>query len=555
MAHDEIQNLVHDLKSKIIRLKRAKLEDEEEYSLGKITLSELRFRAEKHDEEIAKAQDEIDSLQAEHSSMTTSHKKIEIFISYSSKDVDKARLLTQSVETDHIAVWRDEDRLKAGAAFTVQLERAILRSDVVILIVSQSAKESKWVRNETLFAIDANKEIIPVMVEDGISLPFEVYAKQYIKLFTDWNAGIQRLKERLFEIGGEVVTTPPSTSTTFAPKVQKTDPVSLPDVNPFLFGSAVPDNLFFGRNSIITDIRNRIGSVQLQSLSIVANRRMGKTSLMNYIRKQHKSFLGSQHNWVFVYIDMMDARAHTTEDLMQLFRRGIAQQIGHEPWSEKDDGRLPVLSNTFEELADNDYRLVLCLDEWEKVMAYPELDKFIEALRSAGQLSWISMITATARTLLDLYQGGGLSSEFYNIFRTSYLGLMPQNEWVGILKDGFARSGLQVEQTEIDLTQKLAGGHPYLTQLAGSMLWDARRENWDEKEIYERYYAQAEMVFSQIWQRQKLEQNEAVRDVLGLQPCDTVSENTIRELKHRGVLNESGDVFCVPFEDYVKNAD
>lgn len=552
MGQDDVQRLINDLKAKILRHKRAKLDDEEEHGLGHITLSEKRLRLEKHDEEIAAAEVEIQNLETEHISVEPAKvHTFEIFISYSSKDLDKARLLTTSLENDKFTVWRDEDRLKAGAAFTVQLERAILRSDVIILLVSQAAKDSQWVRNETLFAIDANKEIIPVMLEDGVTLPFEVYSKQYIKMFGEWKASYAKLKESILEIKGAVTSSPATTPTTFIPKVQSAPARALPDVNPFLYGSAVPDQLFVGRKSVLTDVRNRIGSINLQSLSIVANRRMGKTSLLNYIRKQYPSFLGNQHHWIFVYVDMMDARAHTTHDLMQLFRRGISRQIQREPWPEQDDGRLPVLSNAFEELAESGYRLVLCLDEWEKVMAYQELDKFIEALRSAGQLSWISMITSTARTLLDLYQGGGLSSEFYNIFKTVYLGLMPEGEWITLLKDGFARSGGQPDQSDIDFAKELAGGHPYLTQLVGSLIWDGRRENWSKKEIGERYSSQAEIVFSLIWQRQNEEQNDGIRTILGLRSGSSLSENTLRELKQRGVLNENGDVFCKPFADYI----
>ena len=76
-------------------------------------------------------------------------------------------------------------------------------------------------------------------------------------------------------------------ATTFIPKVQSVS-VALPDVNPFLFGSAVPENLFVGRKSAINDVRNRIGTVNLQSLSIVAK------ELMEDALEKHEDMLLSE---------------------------------------------------------------------------------------------------------------------------------------------------------------------------------------------------------------------------------------------------------------------
>ena len=59
MLDDDLQSLIRRLKAKIIRHKKFKLDDEEEYAEGKITLAELRFRAEKHNAAIDEAENEL----------------------------------------------------------------------------------------------------------------------------------------------------------------------------------------------------------------------------------------------------------------------------------------------------------------------------------------------------------------------------------------------------------------------------------------------------------------------------------------------------------------
>jgi hypothetical protein len=218
-----------------------------------------------------------------------------------------------------------------------------------------------------------------------------------------------------------------------------------------------------------------------------------------------------------------------------------------------DDGRLAILNECLEDLAVYDrVRLVLLLDEWESVMAYQELDPLIDALRVCGSMGRIGMITATAHRLTDLKEQGKLTSPFPNIFKTAYLGNMPAAEWREVIRAGFARSGRAPRQSDYALVGELAGGHPYLTQLAGSLIWQAGQSGWDETEIRTAFAQQARMIFTGIWQRLSPEQAEAVRMALGLAERSPVADNAITDLKSRGVLTEGGDAFCKPFADFVR---
>jgi hypothetical protein len=283
---------------------------------------------------------------------------MEVFINYSTKDILKAQALSTLLDRDGYSVWRDQDRLRAGGRFTIELERALLRADVVISLVSKNAKESPWVENEILFALDHSKPIIPIMLEPEIGLPLSLYGKQHIGIFKDWNLGYEKLNAELKKLA-EIQQAPSSTLTIEVPVTTLQEPQLDIDVDPFLYGSAVSENFFLGRASVLNEIRSRVATVDLQSISIVGNRRMGKTSLLRYVTNRCQYILPTQYQWVAAYIDMMGARAHTLRDVMRILRRAISRQLKRDPWAEHDDGNLSVLEEIIEEIAESKIRVVI----------------------------------------------------------------------------------------------------------------------------------------------------------------------------------------------------
>ncbi len=490
---------------------------------------------------------------------------MEVFISYSSKDKDKARLLGANLRRDGFTVWRDREGLNPGGQFQIELEQALRRADVVLALFSKASYESEWVRNELLFAKDNRKVIVPLMLESGVNLFLAHYGTQYVIMYEDWDSGYLELKTRLNELNAELATESAGDNpSTYAPKVDQPHPeptseadMLTSDDDPFWFGSAVPTELFQGRVAALERIQSAIVGQynKVRSISVLGNRRIGKTSLLNYVVASHRVFLPASCKRVFVYLDMTDARAREIPDLMRVLRRGITRQMGQEPWNEHVDGSLSHLADAIEMLASKRTSLVLCLDEWETTMAHPELDKLLEELRAQASEGKLCMIIATAHTLIDLTQQAHIGSPFYNIFEEITLERMPREEWTKIIEKGFAVGGGQIAWSEaseiMSLAEKLGGGHPYLTQLAGSMIWRGRRKHWTIEEVSENYMKQARNVFSWMLQTLSSEQLTGLRAAAGLTAKGVVSENTWLGLIARGLVTESRELFCQPFIRYV----
>lgn len=112
----------------------------------------------------------------------------DIFISYRRKGGEfLAHSLYEKLCSDHYSVFLDTESLRSGK-FNEQLLQVIDQcSDVIILLSPHSLDRSlknadDWVRREIAYALQKNKNIIPVFLEDfelPDQLPYEISELKY----------------------------------------------------------------------------------------------------------------------------------------------------------------------------------------------------------------------------------------------------------------------------------------------------------------------------------------------------------------------------------------
>jgi len=107
----------------------------------------------------------------------------DVFISYSSLDRDRARLIAASLEAEQISTWWDPD-LRPGEVYDTEIEKQLAAAKCVIVLWSGASVNSKWVRAEATDA-DSRKILIPVSI-DQVRLPLPFTLLQTTNL-TDWN--------------------------------------------------------------------------------------------------------------------------------------------------------------------------------------------------------------------------------------------------------------------------------------------------------------------------------------------------------------------------------
>ena len=84
-----------------------------------------------------------------------------VFISYSSKEYDKASSLRQVLVANGINCWMAPQSIPSGGDYSQEIPKAIKACDIFLLLLSEAAQASKWVPKELDNAINQGKIIIP----------------------------------------------------------------------------------------------------------------------------------------------------------------------------------------------------------------------------------------------------------------------------------------------------------------------------------------------------------------------------------------------------------
>jgi hypothetical protein len=119
-----------------------------------------------------------------------------IFISHSSKDGKFARAICSALESRGLSCWISSRDVGPGESFMDAIVRAIGAAKVMVLVFSENANNSDEIKREIVLASNAKVTIIPVRVEDVApkgAFAYQMATRQWIDLFEDWEAQIERL--------------------------------------------------------------------------------------------------------------------------------------------------------------------------------------------------------------------------------------------------------------------------------------------------------------------------------------------------------------------------
>jgi DNA-binding CsgD family transcriptional regulator len=263
-------------------------------------------------------------------------------------------------------------------------------------------------------------------------------------------------------------------------------------VNPFTYGNPISDaQRFTGRAREVEQIFSRLRNVEFESSSLVGERRIGKTSLLNYIadpnvRRAHG--LDPQES-IFVYADLALLDATTTPPrLWQYLLRQIV------PHLEPDQAQILngalhdassldnfTLAEIFDRLDAQKRRVVLLLDEFENVTRNHSFGPdFFYGLRSLAIHHHLALITSSRRELIELTHSDEIrSSPFFNIFANINVRLLTRPDAIMLISNALQNKEFRFTEAEIETLIRLAGTHPFFLQSAAHFLFQEYIENLD----------------------------------------------------------------------------
>jgi hypothetical protein len=261
---------------------------------------------------------------------------------------------------------------------------------------------------------------------------------------------------------------------------------SLP-LGPFVAGPKITDpRLFIGRKEELNVITSRMTDGKPVNINVVGRRRMGKSSLLYHFFQTYEQRVPEPSHYVVIYLSLQDARCQLEDG----FYQAIARQLWHNLTVQRTPALLePLRVKPFNRLAFcaamGQYKRlgvlpVLCLDEVGPLFRHPEEfnDGFFDNLRSLMESRVVMLVVASHRRL-DFYQRRHkLSSGFFKLWQVLTLDELTENEAKALVylpastvKE--ATPALSIEEQR--LVRQWGGRHPYLLQLAATLLYEARQ--------------------------------------------------------------------------------
>ena len=89
----------------------------------------------------------------------------DVFISYSSRDMEAAQAICHVLEQNEIRCWMAPRDIPPGADYGDVIDEAIKSCKVVVVIFSETAASSQWVKGELNIAFEEQKTIIPFRLD------------------------------------------------------------------------------------------------------------------------------------------------------------------------------------------------------------------------------------------------------------------------------------------------------------------------------------------------------------------------------------------------------
>jgi len=130
----------------------------------------------------------------------------DIFISYSTKDIEEARTIRSVLLQNGFTVFMAPDSIPGGSNYTKEIPAAIRQSELFLLILSNQSQNSIWVSAEVENAFKNEKTILPFVLENcplNDDFDFLLSRSQRIVAYEKKTEALESLVERIKGILGK----------------------------------------------------------------------------------------------------------------------------------------------------------------------------------------------------------------------------------------------------------------------------------------------------------------------------------------------------------------
>jgi serine/threonine-protein kinase len=318
---------------------------------------------------------------------------------------------------------------------------------------------------------------------------------------------------------------------------------------------------FFGRTREVKRIYSRLDAPHPQSISVVGDRRIGKSSLLNYIyqRRNRRRFMQNHESSIFIFMDFQRSADLTIpkfiDILFSMFQFEWKRELKHV----EGDRTLDQLRDVIREFSNEGKRIIVLMDEFEAITKNENFDmQFFSFLRFLANNFMVAYVTSSYMELQQLCHNKDIAdSPFFNIFSNLPLRPFSRDEAIELISVPSEREGIPLGEHASSILD-LSGYFPLYIQIACSNLFEFFVEhqdtppNWTEisrsfkEEIYPHY--------SFIWGRMDEASRESLCRVAMGRSIGKKYRFVTEDLLRRGYLREDNGnlaLFASSFKDFV----
>ena len=396
-------------------------------------------------------------------------------------------------------------------------------------------------------------EFVPVDARDAILRCLEKRPADRFATFTELGAALARISGS--EVAGEAR---PNGDTAAIAAVPHRGSKRNPYLNRVMIKN--PDD-FFGRAREVKKIFARLDAPHPQSISIVGERRLGKSSLLNFIyqRRNRRLFMQNYDEAIFAYMDFQGSHGLDIPKFIDLLIGMFTYEKQKEIVLSGSSRTLDKLKEVTDDLNQTGKRMIVLMDEFEAITRNPNFDmQFFSFLRYLANNYRVAFVTSSFQELQQMCHAEDIAdSPFFNIFSNLPLRVFGPEEAEELIRIPSEREGVPLAPHAARIVA-LSGYFPLLIQIACSNVFEymleqpAGRLEWGVIEKSFRDEAWPHLAFA--WEKM----DDTSRDVLARaatgKPSDRKLQHVVEDLLRRGYLRSDGggtDLFSEPFRDFV----
>jgi tetratricopeptide (TPR) repeat protein len=251
--------------------------------------------------------------------------------------------------------------------------------------------------------------------------------------------------------------------------------------NPYVTGNPVIGT-FVGRQDILKAVRGVLNSSHKNAITLFGQRRIGKTSVLKKLEVDLSTLTSTgveSTKYVPVYFDLMYETHYTLETIIDRLVSAICRKLlEKEPqWQNPRDQFFVWLVELLQK--NRDKILVILFDEFDSLddakseQIRDEFFRYLNELLSID-MKRLNIVFTIGRNIDDFKTAQALFKGIEN-YRIS---LLNQDSTEQLIHLSAQNNSLYWSRKAIQRVWQLTNGHPYLTQLLCSLIWD---RYWNEK--------------------------------------------------------------------------